>query len=115
MNIKITDGRKKIKVNVHKVNSIGKITGLMFRSKNTRNLLFEFSENKEIPIHSYFVFFPFLAVWLDDKDKVVEKKIVKPFNFSVKPSKKFRKLVEIPLNRENKRIIGFLVGKKRFK
>lgn len=115
MNIRITDGRKKIKINVHKVNSIGKITGLMFKSKNTRNLLFEFSTNSKLSIHSYFVFFPFLAVWLDDKNKIVEKRIVKPFNFSVKPVKNFRKLVEVPLNNENKRIIGFLVGKKRFK
>ncbi|MEK6910494.1 MAG: hypothetical protein AABW82_01860 [Nanoarchaeota archaeon] len=115
MKIILLNGKKKIKVNVKKVSFFGKFFGLMFRGRDTTSLLFEFSKNVNISIHSLFVFFPFLAVWLDDKNRIIEKRIVKPFIFSAKPSKKFRKLVEIPLNNENKRIIHFLVGKKRFK
>lgn len=115
MKIILLNRKKKIKVNIKKVSFFGKFSGLMFRSRNTSNLLFEFSRDVSISIHSLFVFFPFLAVWLDDKNRIIEKRIVKPFIFSAKPKKMFRKLVEIPLNNENKRIIGFLVGKKRFK
>lgn len=115
MKIILIEKNKKIKINVKKVSFFGKFSGLMFKNKNTSNLLFEFSKNVNISIHSLFVFFPFLAVWLDDKNKVVEKRIVKSFILSVKPIKKFRKLVEIPLNNENKKIIDFLVGRKRFK
>ncbi len=115
MNINLIEGKKRINVNVKKVSFFGKFSGLMFKNRNTKKLLFEFSHDVNISIHSLFVFFPFLAVWLDDKNRIVEKTIVNPFILSVKPQKKFRKLVEIPLCNENKRIIDFLVGKKRFK
>ena len=51
-------------------------------------------------IHSFFVFFPFLAIWLDDKDKIIDSKVIKPFRFSILPSKKFVKLIEIPINKD---------------
>lgn len=115
MRITLFDGRKKIRLDVKKVYFFGRFSGLMFRNKSTSNLLFEFSRDVSISIHSLFVFFPFLAVWLDGKNRIIEKRIIKPFIFSAKPMKNFRKLVEIPLNNENKKIVHFLVGKKRFK
>lgn len=83
----------------------------MFKSRNSGNLLFEFKKNTGISIHSYFVFFPFLAIWLDDKNKIIEWKVVKPFTFRIKPKIKFRRLVEIPINGENRKIISLFVGK----
>lgn len=102
---------KKIKINARKVSLLGKLVGLMFKSRNTENLLFEFEKESEMSIHSCFVFFPFLAVWLDEKNRVIEKRVVHPFKLCVKPKKSFRKLVELPLNKSNLKAIDFLVGK----
>ena len=98
------------KVVVRSVGNLGKISGLMFRGRETDNLLFEFRKKGFHSIHSYFVFFPFLAVWLDGSD-VVGCGVVKPFRFSVVPKKKFDKLVEIPLNKDNREIVKVLVDK----
>ena len=97
---------------IRRVGNFGKFFGLMFRSSGTDNLLFEFRKRDSYPIHSFFVFFLFLAVWLSG-DEVVGCEIVKPFRFSVVPDKKFDKLVEIPLSGKNKKIVEFFVGKKR--
>jgi len=83
----------------------------MFKGKETDNLLFVFDKDTRTPIHSYFVFFSFLAVWLDKNNNALECQIVKPFASVVKPEKKFRKLVELPLNSKNIEIIKFFVGK----
>lgn len=74
-----------------------KFLGLMFRTRKTNPILLEFDEDTNIPIHSYFVFFPFKAIWLDKNNKVIDKRIVRPFTFSVKAKKPFRKIIEIPL------------------
>ena len=79
-----------------KVSGLGKILGLMFRTRKTKPLLFEFDKDTRIAIHSFFVFFPFKAIWLDENNRIIEQKIVKPFSFCVKPRRAFRKLIEIP-------------------
>lgn len=104
--------KRKIKIPVKKVSEFGKISGLMFRTKNAKNLLFEFKEKTRIKIHSFFVFFKFLGVWLDEKNNVIEWKAISPFSLGCSPKKPFSKLVEIPVNNKNKKIIGFFVGKK---
>lgn len=109
--MRISYKNKSADVDAKKVSELGKLTGLMFRTRNTPILLFEFNQDTDISIHSCFVFFPFLAVWTDSDGEIIEKKVVKPFSFSVRPEKKFRKLVEIPLNSQNKKIVDFLVGK----
>jgi len=101
---------KKIKISVKKIFSFGKIIGLMFKNKTTENLLFDFKKKTKMRIHSYFVFFNFLAVWLDKKNKVLEWRIVKPFTFSIKPKNYFVKLIEIPINKKNEEIVKFFVG-----
>ena len=107
---------KKIFVyNLHKLGFIGRFTGLMLRSRKTRNLLFDFGSDVSIPIHSLFVFFPFLAIWIDSDNNVLEWQIIRPFRLSALPKKKFRKLVEVPLNSSNMKITEFFVGKERFK
>ncbi|MBS3091634.1 DUF192 domain-containing protein [Candidatus Pacearchaeota archaeon] len=101
--------RGKIKVSARRLSNFGKFTGLMFKSRNSDNLLFEFPRDTMMFIHSYFVFFSFLAVWLDAENKVIEEKIVKPFSPSVAPKIKFRKLIEIPINKKNRELINNLL------
>lgn len=86
-------------------------TGLMFRSQGTSNLLFRFAQPCRVAITSWFVFFPFVAVWLDSKHNVIETRVVKPFILSFKPRSPARYLLELPLNRRNLKITRFLVGK----
>lgn len=110
--MRILNGSKIIEIsNVKKLSSFGKVIGLMFcRRKNAKALLFEFKKQSKIKIHSLFVFFPFVAVWLDDKNKIVDRKIVKPFRFSVFPKKSFSKLIEIPIDERHMKIVDSLVG-----
>ncbi|MEN7982083.1 MAG: hypothetical protein ABFQ65_01405 [Nanoarchaeota archaeon] len=110
MNIKYKN--KNIEVCVKKVSFFGKFIGLMFRTKNTSNLLFDFRKNFILAIHSYFVFFDFLAIWVDENNNVLDFKMVKPFSINVCPKLPFTKLVEIPFNDKNKKIIEFFVGKR---
>ena len=104
---------KNIETPVKKVSELGKTIGLMFKKKTTENLLFEFNEKTNLRIHSYFVFFDFLAIWLDKKNRVLEWKIIKSFTLSVKPKKSFFKLIEIPFNRKNEEIVESFVGKRK--
>jgi len=73
-----------------------KFTGLMFRTRKTKPLLFEFKKDTRMAIHSFFVFFPFKAIWLDKENRIIEQRTVKPFTFCARPRKAFRKLIEIP-------------------
>jgi uncharacterized membrane protein (UPF0127 family) len=105
--------RKKIKVIVQDCNFLQKGIGLMFSERETAEiLLFDFDLKQKIKIHSFFVFYDFLAVWLDDNYKVVDIKKVNPFKFCVSPKKECFKLVEIPINRKNKGIISKFFPKK---
>ena len=104
---------KSVDIKVNKTNWLGKFLGLMFKSKNTGNLLFDFGYNGKPGIHSFFVFFNFLAVWLDSDNKVVDYGVVKPFSFLVQPKKLCRRLIEIPVNGKNKSILRFFVGKHK--
>jgi uncharacterized membrane protein (UPF0127 family) len=102
---------KKIKVIAEDCNFWRKFSGLMFsRREKAGVLLFDFKEEQKIAIHSFFVFYLFVAVWLDKKNKVVDLKIVKPFIPCVSPKKSCYKLVEIPINKKNKKTVKLLVG-----
>lgn len=101
---------KRISVNTIVCNSFEKIIGLMFKSKKqARALLFEFDKPTKMKIHSLFVFFPFVAIWLDDKNKIIDIKHIRPFEFSVLCKKSFVKLVEIPINKNYSEIIHTLL------
>jgi uncharacterized membrane protein (UPF0127 family) len=98
---------KKIKVRVKNCNFLKKGIGLMFSKKEKAEiLLFDFNIKQKISIHSFFVFYEFLAIWLDEKNKVIDLKKVKPFRFCVSPKKECFKLIEIPINQRNKKIIS---------
>lgn len=109
--IKIRLKNKKFSLKVKKVSFFGKYFGLMFKLRETDNLLFEFSKNEVPAIHSFFVFFRFLAVWLDEKNNVVDMRVVKPFAPFVSTVKPAKKLVEIPFNKKNKKVLKFFFHK----
>ena len=91
--------RKKISLEVKELGFFGKVFGLMFKSReNAGALLFDFEKPTRIAIHSFFVFFPFIAVWLDKKGKVIEIKKIASFIPSIHCKKNFHKLIEIPFN-----------------
>src|SRR3989304_855845 len=97
---------KRVALKVRRVDFLGRIVGLMFTfRKRAEPLLFEFKKPTKISIHSLFVFFPFFAVWIDKKNKIVDVKRVKPFTFSVCPKKDFIKLIEIPVGIKHSRIL----------
>ncbi len=90
---------RKIKLDVKKCNLFWMVKGLMFtrREKARALLLFDFKKSRKMKIHSFFC--PeFLAVWLDEENNIIEKKIVHSFNFLILPKRKFSRLVEIPCN-----------------
>jgi len=105
--MKIFLGKKSIEIKVRKVSFLGKFVGLMFSSRKKGNLLFEFRKEGRYAIHSFFVFYKFLAIWLDDKNRVLEWKVVKPFTPNISPKKPFRRLIEVPFNEENEDILKF--------
>jgi len=99
---------KKVSLNCRKCGFFS--FGLMFRSRKTAPCVFEFEKPTNFKISSLFVFFPFVAVWLDSDGKVIEIKKIEPFTFFAFPKKSYRTLVEIPINESDLKIIDSLVG-----
>ena len=97
---------KSFSVEAKSCNFFQKGIGLMFsRREKANNLIFEFNKKRKIVIHSFFVFFPFVALWLNEKKEVVDANIVKPFVSYVSPSEKTNYLIEVPINKKNKKIV----------
>ena len=101
-------------------NFLKRISGLTFtRRSKAKALLFDFKKPVFTSIHSLFVFFDFVAIWLDEKGNVVDLRVVRPWTFSVCPTIKFNKLLEIPINDSYFEVCRSLVGSsskgKRFK
>jgi len=88
----------KEKVKIIKVKGLRKYLGMMFQF-NPAILSFDFETPTNISIHSAFCR-KFFAIWLDDKNNIIEIKLVKPFRYNIKPKKKFSKLIEIPFSLE---------------
>jgi uncharacterized membrane protein (UPF0127 family) len=113
MRIKIKLKEKEIEVrDVERCGGVRKFTGLMFKNKETYALLFDFNRPVRQAIHSFFC--PeFLAVWLDNKNRFIECKIVCPNRFFIRPTKKFSKLLEIPLNNRYFNVVKSIAGKEK--
>lgn len=110
----LNHNQKKIKITAKTCNFFEKFKGLMFVRKETaKALLFDFKKPVRISIHSFFVFFPFLAIWLNNKNEIIEIKLVKPFNCLICPQENFSKIIEIPANKEYKKILKILVGDRK--
>jgi len=82
---------------MRKITGIQKYFGLMFRTKNTEPVTFEFEEDVLIPIHTWFVFFPCKLTWKDKNNEIIEERVVYPFKSNIMPSKPFKTLVEVPV------------------
>jgi uncharacterized membrane protein (UPF0127 family) len=107
-------GKKVTISNVKRLSEFGKGIGLMFhRRESCPAMLFEFKKPNKMRIHSLFVFFPFVGVWLDNKNKVLDIKIIRPWKISISPKKKFYKLLEIPINKRYRREIVLLVESQK--
>ena len=111
--MKISYRRKKIEIPVKNVPFFS--AGLILRTRNTQNLFFKKIFPKNSSLTSYFVFFPFLILWLNKKNKVVDIRIAKPFERKISTRKKFSHIIELPFNNKNKKIIRLFVGKKKIK
>jgi uncharacterized membrane protein (UPF0127 family) len=72
--------------------------GLMFsRSDKGRALIMEFKEEKIVPLHMMFVFFPIDVLFLDRSRKVVEiYGGAKPFLTSIIPKRRAKYVIELP-------------------
>ena len=109
-NFSFNFNNKKIKISVKKLSWFEKGIGLIFSSrKKAKALLFEFKKSAKISFTSLFVFFPFIIIWLDDKNKVLGFKEVKPFTFHIPSEKSYKKVLEIPFNDSHKKIIDKLL------
>ena len=108
MKVKITHNGKVYEFPLEKYSSWKIYKGLMF-SKNKKPLLMEI-KNKSI--HSMFVFSPFLALWLNDDNRIVDYRLVHPFSSSIIPKSDFSKIIEIPYEGEYKNIIDEILGQK---
>lgn len=76
-----------------------RMRGLMFRKKIGKPLLFIFPHPSisESSIHAFFVFFPFDAIYLDEKKRAVDvRESIKPFTPLVFPKKPAKYLIEAP-------------------
>ena len=76
--------------------SLSRLRGLMFRKKPV-SILFTFAWPDLHGIHSFFVSFPFDAVYLDEAGRVVDVFVrVPPFIPYLAPRKPVRYLIELP-------------------
>ena len=108
---------KKIPLEVKKCGLFGKFRGLMFRQQESAPaLMFELSTPCRISIHSIFVFFDFIAIWINSEGKIIDVQLISPWKFSVKPKRDFVRLIEIPVNSKYSKVVNFLDGKlEKFK
>ncbi|MCC7569933.1 DUF192 domain-containing protein [Candidatus Micrarchaeota archaeon] len=77
-------------------NMFSRARGLMFRKKII-HIFFIFENEGKTPIHSFFVFKEFEAVYLNSKSKVVDIFSVKPFTFWVENTAPAKYLIEAPI------------------
>lgn len=104
-------GNSEFLVAARRLNFFGKIKGLML-SNSSEILLFEFKKPTRISIHSFFCK-KFLVIWIDEKNNVIDFKVVSPWKITIKPRKNFLKLIEIPFSDDNLDLIHFLVSSRR--
>ena len=88
---------KRVNLGIPGKKSIFSNFGLMFRKKPQHNILFEFREDVQHRITSYFVYEPFLAIFLDQDNVVIDCRVIHPWVLGYKPCVKYRKVLEVPL------------------
>jgi len=78
----------------------GRLRGLMFEHRSDFNyaLVMPLSQDSRIraSIHMLFVFFPIAVFFVDEKKRVVDKALLKPFALNYTPKKPCRYIIELP-------------------
>ena len=115
MNFYINFKNKKILIpNVKKVSGFEKGIGLMFSSREkAKALLFEFEKPTKMSYTSLFVFFPFIIIWLDSSNNVLDFRKAIPFTFNIPSRKLYKKVLEIPFNSNYEEIIKKFLNSRR--
>ncbi len=72
-----------------------KYKGLMF-AKSRDPILIEFEKETMQSLHMFFVPFRVYALWIDSQDKIIEGKWLERRTWGHKPSRPFKKVLEIP-------------------
>ena len=109
MEIKLLN--KKIKIsNFVVANVFLRLRGLMFRRKENSPIIL-FNLPRKQSLHSLFVSFPFLVLWLDQENKVLEYRVISSLKFDISSKSDFNKIIEIPINKSNYSLVKSIVGK----
>ena len=97
MNIKNTTKKTLLAKNAKICESIfSKSLGLIFSRK--KSLIFIFKEEKIIPLHMFFVFYPIDVLFLNKNKIIIEiKENFRPFAFYT-PKNKAKYIIELPQN-----------------
>lgn len=76
-----------------------KFFGLMFRSRDSPVLIFNFKKPDKYVFTSWFVFFPFTMQWFDENNNLIDEKEIKPFTTFINPPKNrnISRVIEIPI------------------
>ena len=88
----------------------GKARGLMLSKR--KSLVFSFENERIVPLHMLFVFFPIDVIFLDKNKKVAEiKESFRPFTF-YNPKKKAMYVIEVPAGfvKRSKTNVGDKIG-----
>jgi len=102
---------KKFEINIKKLSKLGMIFGLIFvRRKKAKALLFDFQKPEKFSFTSLFVFFPFVILWLDKENNVIDMKKIKAFQWHISSVKQYYQVLEIPFNKDYFEILENLVG-----
>ncbi len=84
-----------MKIKAKRVRGLRKFTGLMFRTRKTEPLFFDFGKDEEVCLHSFFVFFKFRIILISEDLKRIEDKVMKPFELIM--TEPYRYIIEVPL------------------
>ena len=105
--MKVKIGGDEIEIDVLEKRGFGVFRGLMFRSLAKAPAL---RFNIQGSLHSFFVFFNFVVLWLDDENNVVDSRVVRPFTFYINSKKKFSRIVEVPVSRRYEGVVEKIVA-----
>lgn len=106
--------KKGVKLDLEECGFFGKVRGLMFRRLGNAPILsFSWKEDTNVSLHSLFVFFPFIVIFLDDKNNILEMREIFPWNLAIESKKKFSRIIEIPVSQKHRRLIEHLSSLSR--
>jgi len=75
--------------------------------EDNQSVLLKFKKEKNIPIHTFFVFFPIDAIWLNSKNKIVHiERNIKPFRPYISPEKSATSILETKKNKTKNLKVG---------